>query len=112
MAASEFSEKIFFNKPFDFVVIKTGNDHKRPQTTSKRPQTITNHQQTTTNYQQTTTNDHLCTSNQKSDVSFLFPAPVNYKEHTDFEKHSVTNKWGQGSEPNSWAGSDKGVKYQ
>ena len=31
------------------------NDHKLPQITSKRPQTTTNHQQTTTNQQQTTT---------------------------------------------------------
>ena len=104
MAASEFSEKIFFKKPFDFVVTKTGNDHKRPQTTSKRPQTTTNHQQTTTNYQQTTTNDHPCTLNQKSDVSFLFPTPVNNKEHTNFEKHTLQWQISGGRGPNRIVG--------
>ena len=57
------------------------NDHQPPPTTSKRPQT-------TINYQKTNTNSHPCTSNQKSDVSFL-PAPDNYKNHTNFEKHTL-----------------------
>ena len=88
---------------FLVVVTKTGNDHKRPETTSKQPQTTskppqtnTNHKKMTTNYQQTntndqqkTTNDHHCTSNQKSDVLFLLPTPGNYKEHLDFEKHTL-----------------------
>ena len=38
------------------AVTETGNDHKRPQTTSNQPQTTINHKQTTTNQQQKTSN--------------------------------------------------------
>ena len=41
-----------------YVVTKTGNDHKRPQTTRKQPQTTTNDQQTTTNNHKRPANDH------------------------------------------------------
>ena len=74
------------------------NDHK---------QTTTDYQQTNTNYQQTTTNGHPWTSNQKSYVLFLLPTPGNYKEHPDFEKHTLdkAKKFGGGG------GVDKDVKY-
>ena len=62
------------------------NNQKSPSKDHKRGQASTNHQQTTINYhqtninsQQTTTNGYPCRSNQKSDVSFLLRAPVNYK---------------------------------
>ena len=64
-----------------FVVTKTSNDHKRPQMTTFHQHTTTNYQQTNTNYRKTTTKGHSYTSNQKSDVSFLLPAPSNCKEH-------------------------------
>ena len=34
-----------------------------------------------------TTNNYSCRSNHKTDVSFLRPAPSNYKDHSNFEKH-------------------------
>ena len=67
----------------------TTSNHKRPQTTSNQPKTTTNHQHTTTNYQQTNTNYQQTTKNWKSNVLFLLPTPDNYKDHPDFEKHSL-----------------------
>ena len=72
-----------------YAVTKPGNNHKWPQATNNWLQTSTNHQQVTKIYQQTTTNGHTCTSNWKSDILFLLPAPDNYKEHSDFEKHTL-----------------------
>ena len=89
-----------------FVITKTGNEHQRlkkhqqtttnhQQMTTNHQQTTTNHQQMTTNYQQTTTifqqtitNAYFCTTNQQNAViSYLLPAPGNYKDHLDFERH-------------------------
>ena len=83
------------------VVTKTGNDQKPPQTTtnhhkpaqntSKRPQTTKNHQRL-----QTTSKRTLNPSKQPETavpthqtISFLFPATGNYKEHPDFEEHTL-----------------------
>ena len=91
---------MFFFKMTDmFIVTKTDNDHKRPQTTTNQQQmnmnntnhtqTTTKYQQTNTNYQKMATNSHLCISNQKCDISFILPALGNYKEHPNFEKHTL-----------------------
>ena len=77
------------------------NDHKPPQTTSKQPQTTKNHQRL-----QTTSKRTLNPSKRPETVvpthqtiSFLFPAPGNYKVHPDFEEHTLhsANKYGVGS---------------
>ena len=67
------------------------NDYKRPQTTSKQPQTTKNHQRL-----QTTSKRTLNPSKQPETavpthqtISFLFPATGNYKEHPDFEEHTL-----------------------
>lgn len=48
-----------------------------------------NHHQTMTNYQQKTTNGHPCKSNRKTNVSFLVPAPDNYKDYLNIEKYML-----------------------
>ena len=60
------------------------------QVTTNHQKTTTNYQQTTEKYQQATTNGHTSTSNRKADVQFLLPAPGNYKDHLDFEKHMLS----------------------
>ena len=75
---------------FEVVITKTGNDHKRAQTSSKRAQTTSKQIQTISKRPETTsetTNNYPCRSNHKTDVSFLRPAPSNYKNHSNFEKH-------------------------
>ena len=100
------------------VVTKTGNDQKLPQTTTnqhktpandhKSPQTTSKQLQTTKNHQrlQTTSKRTLNPSKRPETVvpthqtiSFLFPAPGNYKVHPDFEEHTLhsANKYGVGS---------------
>ena len=65
----------------------TATNHQ--QTTTNDQQTTTDNQQMNTRYQQTNTIGHSGTSNQKSDFSLLLPAPSNYKQHPDFEKHTL-----------------------
>ena len=87
---------------FYFVITKTGNDYKRPQTTSKRPQTTSKRPQTTTNGHKPRANDHKLPpndqkrsplhTNQKADVSFLLAAPGNYNDHLNIEKHRQSVK--------------------
>lgn len=103
------------------VVTKTGNDqkplqtatnhHKPAQNTSKRQQTTqitSKQQQTTRNYQQLQTTSKRTLNPSKrpetvvpthQTISFLFPAPGNYKVHPDFEEHTLhsANKYGVGS---------------
>ena len=69
-----------------YVITKTCNGHKQPQTSTNNQQATRKCQRTTTNYQKTTTNGHPNTSNQKTDVSFLLLAPGNYKHNPDLEK--------------------------
>ena len=60
------------------------------QATTNHPRTTKNYQPTAKKYQKAITNGYTSTSNRKADVQFLLPAPGNYKDHLDFEKHMLS----------------------